>query len=58
MHQLEILMVRVRLRADNTRGAIPWEGLPEQAKLEVLRNLVEMFCAHLERRATGEVDDE
>lgn len=60
MHQLEMLMVQVWLRAkeDPNNASVTWNELPEQARAEVIEQLAEMLRAKLERSTTGEVGNE
>lgn len=62
MKQMEILVVRVRVCADERRdaseGRMTWAALPEQSKLEVMQDLVRMLCAHLEPSALDEASDD
>lgn len=62
MKQMEILVVRVRLRADDRHdareGRMTWAAVPEQSKVEVVRDIARMLCAHLEQRAVVEASDD
>jgi hypothetical protein len=60
MHQLEMLMVQVWLRAkeDPNNASVTWNELPERARAEVIEQLAEMLRAKLERSTAGEVGNE
>ncbi|MCP5041929.1 MAG: hypothetical protein GY944_12950 [bacterium] len=62
MKQLEIPIVRARLRAEDKHGAgeqtTSWSALPDESRAEVVKHLAEMLRAHFERSALGEASDE